>query len=96
MTGALLLAVATRQGSRIAGPPRDSWRNHSHEHTPMCCLKVSSSVGKSSRGAAPIEVVSTVGFYDLSQMNRQFKRILGMTPREFVSSCGRRRVFAYG
>ena len=37
-----------------------------------------------ARGLGPAEVALEVGLYDQSQLNRHFKRIVGVTPGQFV------------
>jgi AraC-like DNA-binding protein len=41
-------------------------------------------------GIAPSEVATSVGLYDQSQLNRHFKRIMGVTPGQYASAVGGR------
>lgn len=47
-------------------------------------LRVSRARRLLSQGLRPSEVALQVGFYDQSQLNRHFKRILGVTPGQFA------------
>jgi AraC-like DNA-binding protein len=53
-------------------------------HAYLTHLRVSRSQQLLARGMTPSEVAHHVGFYDQSQLNRHFKRIVGMTPGQFA------------
>jgi AraC-like DNA-binding protein len=43
-------------------------------------LRISRAMGLLARGQGPSEAALRVGLYDQSQLNRHFKRIVGLTP----------------
>lgn len=47
-------------------------------------LRISRAMGLLTRGLTPSEVALRVGLYDQSQLNRHFKRIIGLTPGQFA------------
>ncbi|NVJ19657.1 helix-turn-helix transcriptional regulator [Myxococcus sp. AM011] len=49
-------------------------------------LRVSRAMGLLTQGRSPSSVAPQVGFYDQSQLNRHFKRIVGLTPGQFARS----------
>jgi len=40
-----------------------------------------------AQGAAPTRAAQDCGFFDVSHMNRHFKRVYGLTPRQFQAQC---------
>jgi AraC-like DNA-binding protein len=55
-------------------------------HAYLTHLRVSRAQRLLSRGLAPAEVALQVGLCDQSQLNRHFKRIVGITPGQFARS----------
>ncbi|WP_375757247.1 AraC family transcriptional regulator [Corallococcus exercitus] len=53
-------------------------------HAYLTHLRVSRAQRLLSQGLAPAEVALQVGLYDQSLLNRHFKRIVGITPGQFV------------
>ncbi|WNG47199.1 AraC family transcriptional regulator [Archangium minus] len=47
-------------------------------------LRIARAMGLLTQGMAPSEVSLRVGLYDQSQLNRHFKRIIGLTPGQFA------------
>ena len=47
-------------------------------------LRISRAVGLLTQGLSPSEAALRVGLYDQSQLNRHFKRIVGLTPGQFA------------
>jgi len=55
-------------------------------HAYLTHLRVSRAMGLLTQGRSPSYVAPLVGFYDQSQLNRHFKRIVGLTPGQFARS----------
>jgi AraC-like DNA-binding protein len=47
-------------------------------------LRIARAVGLLTQGLSPSEAALRVGLYDQSQLNRHFKRIVGLTPGQFA------------
>ena len=47
-------------------------------------LRISRAMGLLTQGLPPSEVALRVGLYDQSQLNRHFKRIIGLTPGQLA------------
>ncbi|QRK06304.1 helix-turn-helix transcriptional regulator [Archangium violaceum] len=47
-------------------------------------LRIARAMGLLTQGLTPSEVALRVGLYDQSQLNRHFKRIIGLTPGQFA------------
>ncbi|WP_342379371.1 AraC family transcriptional regulator [Myxococcus stipitatus] len=47
-------------------------------------LRISRAMGLLTQGQTPSQVAPQVGLYDQSQLNRHFKRIVGLTPGQFA------------
>ncbi|OJH40914.1 helix-turn-helix domain-containing protein [Cystobacter ferrugineus] len=47
-------------------------------------LRISRAMGLLTQGLTPLEVALRVGLYDQSQLNRHFKRVIGLTPGQFA------------
>ncbi|XXX79016.1 helix-turn-helix domain-containing protein [Sorangium sp. So ce134] len=56
----------------------------------MTQLRIGRARALLTRGVPPSEIAARVGLYDQSQLNRHFKRIVGITPGQ----CARRGVSA--
>lgn len=54
----------------------------------VCQVRVRQAKAMMEQGQRPTEIASEVGFFDQSHLARHFKRLCGMTPRQYRSSCG--------
>lgn len=53
----------------------------------VCQVRVRQAQFMMEQGQRPTEVASEVGFFDQSHLARHFKRLCGMTPRQYRTRC---------
>lgn len=53
----------------------------------VCLVRVQQAQAMIEQGQRPTEVASEVGFFDQSHLARHFKRLCGMTPRQYRARC---------
>lgn len=51
----------------------------------VCQVRVRHAQSMMAQGQRPTDIASEVGFFDQSHLARHFKRVCGMTPREYLS-----------
>jgi AraC-like DNA-binding protein len=53
----------------------------------VCLVRVRQAQAMMQQGQRPTEIASEVGFFDQSHLARHFKRLCGMTPRQYRTHC---------
>lgn len=53
----------------------------------VCQVRVRQAKAMMEQGQRPTEIASEVGFFDQSHFARHFKRLCGMTPRQYRTRC---------
>jgi len=53
----------------------------------VCLVRVRQAQAMMEQGQRPTEIASEVGFFDQSHLARHFKRLCGMTPRQYRTRC---------
>lgn len=53
----------------------------------VCLVRVRQAQSMMEQGLRPTEIASEVGFFDQSHLARHFKRLFGMTPRQYRARC---------
>jgi AraC-like DNA-binding protein len=53
----------------------------------VCLVRVRQAHAMMEQGPRPTEIASEVGFFDQSHLARHFKRLCGMTPRQYKTRC---------
>ncbi|NTX29129.1 helix-turn-helix transcriptional regulator [Burkholderia pyrrocinia] len=79
-----LAAVAGFSVSRFTARFRSEIGLSPHRY--LCLVRVRRAQDLLRGGVAPSVVATEVGFFDQSHLCRHFRRVLGMTPRDYVSA----------
>ncbi|PMR66938.1 helix-turn-helix domain-containing protein [Halomonas heilongjiangensis] len=53
----------------------------------VCQVRVRQAQTMMEQGQRPTEIASEIGFFDQSHLARHFKRLCGMTPRQYRTRC---------
>jgi AraC-like DNA-binding protein len=53
----------------------------------VCQVRVRQAQTMMEQGLRPTEIASEIGFFDQSHLARHFKRLCGMTPRQYRTRC---------
>ncbi|VWC71794.1 AraC family transcriptional regulator [Burkholderia lata] len=79
-----LAAVAGLSVSRFTARFRGETGLSPHRY--LCLVRVQRAQDLLRAGLAPSVVATDVGFFDQSHLCRHFRRVLGITPRDFVAA----------
>ncbi|MDR6499634.1 transcriptional regulator GlxA family with amidase domain [Burkholderia ambifaria] len=79
-----LAAVAGLSVSRFTARFRSEIGLSPHRY--LCLVRVRRAQDLLRGGVAPSVVATEVGFFDQSHLCRHFRRVLGITPRDYVSA----------